>query len=334
MKAGKTSSRKEDHIRICLERDVEFSKSNGFERYELVHRALPELNLADIDTSTKFMGKAFSLPFFIEAMTGGSPGTDKINRNLAMAAQELGIGMGLGSQRAMLEDPGLAYTYEVREVAPGIFLLGNIGAAQLSGYSPGEITKLVRGVKADGLAVHLNAAHELSQPEGDSDWRNVLSDIGKLCRGVDFPVVVKETGCGISGEVARKLERAGAACLDVAGAGGTSWIRVEHHRGSETAKSFFDWGIPTAESLKQCREAVRIPLIASGGMRTGLECAKALAMGASLAGFALPLLKPAMDSHQAVVRKLEGMAREFRKAMLLVGAGNIQELRKAGISLQ
>ncbi len=330
MDAEKTSSRKLDHIRICIDRDVEFSKSNGFERHELAHNALPEARLSDMDTSTEFLGKKFRLPFIIEAMTGGSPGTESINRNLAMAAEELGIGMGLGSQRAMLEDPELAYTYDVRDVAPGIFLLGNIGAVQLSMYSINEIRGLVRDIKADGIAVHLNAAQELSQPEGDRDWRGVLANIGKFCRKAGFPVVVKETGCGISGDVARKLEQAGASCIDIAGAGGTSWIMVESYRGSESAKAFLEWGIATAESLMQCRKAVDIPLIASGGIRTGLECAKALAMGASLAGFALPLLKPATESHQAVSRKLSGLAGELRKAMLLAGTGNIEELRKKG----
>jgi isopentenyl-diphosphate delta-isomerase len=330
MGAEKTSSRKLEHIRICLERAVEFGKSNGFERYELVHSALPGTSLSEIDTSTEFMGKRFRLPFFIEAMTGGSSGPADINRNLAGAAEELGIGMGLGSQRAMLEDPGLAYTYQVRDVAPSIFLLGNIGAAQLSGYSIGEIRGVVRDVKADGLAVHLNAAQELSQPEGDRDWSGVLGGLEELCRKAGFPVVVKETGCGISGDVARRLEEAGVSCIDVAGAGGTSFVKIEHYRGSETAKSFLEWGIPTAESLMQCRSAVKVPLVASGGIRNGLECAKALAMGASLAGLALPLLRPATVSSKSVVMRLEGLAAELRKAMLLAGVRDIEDLSRKG----
>jgi isopentenyl-diphosphate delta-isomerase len=332
MSAERTARRKDDHIRICLERDVEFGKGNGFDRYELEHRALPELSHSDINTSTEFLGKKFRLPFFIEAMTGGSRGTEKINRNLAMAAEELGIGMGLGSQRAMLEDPSLSYTYEVRDVAPSIFLLGNIGAVQLPGFSVKEISGLVKAVKADGIAVHLNAAQEMSQPEGDRDWKGVLEGIRKLCKGAGFPVVVKETGCGITGEIAAKLERAGVACIDVAGAGGTSWTKVEHHRGSRTAGAFMEWGIPTAESLRQCSQAVRIPLIASGGMRNGLECSKALAMGASLAGFALPLLSPATRSHREVSKKLETLAEELRKAMFLSGARGIRELAGLGVT--
>ncbi len=328
---GMTSSRKQEHIRICLDHDVEFSGSNGFEQYRFVHRALPEVALNAIDTSTEFLGKRFEWPFLIEAMTGGAQGTDGINRNLARAAQELGIGMGVGSQRAMLEEPRLAYTYQVRDVAPDIFLLGNIGAAQIVSHSIDQIGSLVRGIGADGLAVHLNPAQEISQSEGDTDWSHVPNAIEMLCKGVDFPVVAKEIGFGISRDVARALEQAGVACIDVSGAGGTSWIRVEHYRGAKISSDFFEWGLQTAESLRQCREAVAIPLIASGGIRTGLECAKALALGASLVGFALPLLRPALESHQAVVERIQDFNRQLRMAMFLVGARNLEELKRARI---
>jgi len=325
--AKKTSSRKDDHIRICIERDVSSGKTNGFEMYEFEHNALPETRPSDVDTSTEFLGRRFELPLFIEAMTGGSTGTENINRNLAMAAEKMGIGMGVGSQRAMLENPEITYTYDVRDVAPNIFLLGNIGAVQLPVYSVKEVRKIVKDIGADGLAVHLNAAQELTQPEGDSDWSSVLKNIKKLCNGVDFPVVVKETGCGISGDVARKLESAGVSAIDVSGAGGTSWTRVESYRGSEIARAFIDWGIPTAESLVRCRKVVKIPLIASGGIRTGIDVAKSLAMGASLSGFALPLLKPALESHNAVIGVLERIATELKVTMLLTGAKNIDNLR-------
>ena len=324
----KTLSRKLDHIRICMEKDVEFRKGNGFESITLEHTALPEMSAKEADTSTEFLGKKFRFPFFIEAMTGGAPGTGNINRNLAAAAQELGIGMGLGSQRAMLEDPELMRTYDVRDVAPDIFLIGNIGAIQLPSYSIMEIRGLVKNIKADGLAVHLNAAQEMSQPEGDSDWSNVLESIRKLCSKADFPVIAKETGCGITGSIASKLEDAGIAAIDVAGAGGTSFVKVEHHRRSETAKAFSEWGIPTAESLRQCREAVKLPLIASGGMRTGLDCAKAIAMGASLAGFALPLLGPARESSKAVAERIGQIGRELKKAMVLTGSKSIHEMSR------
>lgn len=328
---GQILSRKQDYIRICAEKDVRFSKTSGFERYEFEHQALPEINLQDIDPSLIFFGKKFKVPFFIEALTGGAPGTEKINRNLAAAAEEVGIGMGLGSQRAMLKDPGVTYTYQVRDVAPNIFLLGNIGAVQLSSFRIEEITAMVQNVQADGLAIHLNPAQEICQPEGDTDWRHILENITRVCRESPFPVFVKETGCGLNREIARRLETAGVSGLDVAGAGGTSMNKVEFYRGSRTAEAFCDWGIPTADSLKQCREAVQLPLIASGGIRTGLDCAKAMAMGASLVGFAWPLLKPALKSPQAVVKKLSDLTRELIQTMLLVGARDIPELQKTRI---
>jgi isopentenyl-diphosphate delta-isomerase len=326
-KTGSTSKRKQEHIDICLSQDVEFRKSNGFEKYEFEHRALPELNLSEIDTATEFMGKSFACPFFVEAITGGSIGTERLNLNLAKACEEMGIGMGTGSQRAMLDEPGVAYTYMVRDVAPNIFLLGNIGAVQLSQLHVDDIINMVEQIKGDGLAIHLNAAQEMCQPEGDTDWRDVLSNIERICKYTDFPVVVKETGCGITADVALRLESAGVDCLDIGGAGGTSFTRVEHYRGAQSAAAFFEWGIATAESLQQCRKAVRIPIIASGGMRTGVDCAKALAMGASLVGFALPVLKAAQISHQAVVDKLKFLAESLRKTMLLLGAKNIEDLK-------
>lgn len=331
MNGQMTSSRKQDYIRICVEEDVESKKSNGFEKYEFEHRALPEINLSEIGTSTTFLGRKFEFPFFIEPLTGGAVGTKKINRNLARAAEELCIGMGLGSQRAMLEDHHLTYTYQIRDVSPGVFLLGNIGATHLSHFHVNEIIAMIREIGADGLMIHLNAAQELCQPEGYTDWRNVLSNIEKICKEADFAVVVKETGCGIAGDVAKMLESVGVSCLDIAGRGGVSMPKVEYYRGSKTAEAFFEWGIPTAESLRQCREIVKIPLIASGGIRTGLECAKALAMGASLVGLALPVLKPAMESHQAVIEKLKELAMVLKRTMLLVGARNIQELQKTKI---
>lgn len=325
---GDTSRRKQEHIDICLNEDVAFRKSNGFERFEFEHQALPEMNLAEIDTGTEFFGKHFNYPFFIEAITGGSAGTETLNENLAKACETLGIGMGTGSQRAMLEEPAMAYTYMVRDVAPHIFLLGNIGAVQLASLKVEDVVRMVRQIQGDGLAIHLNAAQEMCQPEGDTDWRNVLTNIERICRGTDFPVVVKETGCGISADTAQKLQDAGVDCLDIGGAGGTSFTRVEYFRGSKTAASFFEWGIPTAISLQQCRQAVTIPLIASGGIRTGVDCAKAVAMGAQLVGFALPVLRAAQTSSQAVVDALASLAAELKKTMLLLGARTISDLRR------
>ncbi len=330
-KIGATSQRKDEHIAICLNKDVSFRKTNGFERYDFIHKALPELNLADIDTSTTFLGKHFSFPFFIEALTGGSPKAFEINRNLARAASEFGIGMGIGSQRAMLDNPEITYTYQIRETAPCILLLGNIGATQLAGLKTEAIVAMVHKIGGDGLAVHLNAAQEMCQPEGDTDWRNVLANIERICAQTPFPVLVKETGCGIDGQAAQYLAAAGVACLDIAGAGGTSFTKVESYRSTQNLHSLGEWGIPTAESLRQCRQAVNIPLIASGGMRTGVECAKAIAMGASLTGFALPLLQAARQSHRDVVAYLTILGEELKKAMFLVGASNINELKRVPV---
>jgi isopentenyl-diphosphate delta-isomerase len=321
-----TKTRKQDHIRICLEKDVQYRKSNGFDRYEFEHNALHEIDFEKIDTSVEFMGKKFSAPILIEAMTGGIPESEKINKNLAKAAQDLGLGMGVGSQRAALETPELSYTYKVRDVAPDIFLLGNIGAVQLQEHK-GEARKLMDMIGADALAVHLNPAQEMAQSEGNRNFENVLSNINDIVvKGI--PVIVKEVGCGISGTVARKLALAGVAAIDVAGAGGTSWVKVDYHRGETSMKNFLEWGMPTAECLEQCRD-VEVPLIASGGIRTGMDIAKAIAMGASLAGMALPLLKPASKSPEAVKEHLRGIINELRITMLLVGAKNIGELRKA-----
>lgn len=322
------SRRKDEHISICLQEEVGFRKKNGFENYDFVHKALPELNLADIDTSTTFLGKPFTFPFFIEALTGGSSTAALINENLAKAAESFGIGMGVGSQRAMLTHPSLTHTYQVRKAAPNILLLGNIGATQLSELKTDDIVAMVDAIEADGLAIHLNAAQEMCQPEGDKDWRNVLSNIQRICSKTPFPVIVKETGCGIDAATARRLSKAGASALDIAGAGGTSFTKVEYFRGRQTSTALCEWGIPTAESLRQCRDGVTLPLIASGGIRNGVDCAKAVGMGASLVGFGLPLLKAASQSHLDVVHYLAFMGEELKRVMLLVGAKTIEQLNR------
>ncbi len=330
--AKETEKRKADHIRICLEDEVEFRKSSGFERVELEHRSLPETSMDEIGLSTSFLGKPFKAPIFIEAMTGGSGEGGKINRNLAAAAEELGLGMGVGSQRAALENKELAGTFQVRDVAPSIFLLGNMGAAQLLNYDFSRFQEAVDMIGADGLAIHLNAAQELVQPEGDREWKGVMEKLGQLCTVLKKPVVAKETGCGISGIMARKLQEAGVSAIDVAGAGGTSWPKVEAYR-SGGSEEFSEWGIQTAFCLKDCRESVKLPIIASGGIRTGLDVAKAIAMGADLAGMALPLLRPATESKEAVKSALERVIEELKKAMMLVGARNLEELRKTNYRL-
>ena len=318
-------------MQIVLKKPVQFTRTNGFERYDFVHNALPEVNVEEIDLSQKFLGRTFKLPFFIESMTGGFPGIENVNRNLALAAEKLGIGMGVGSQRVAVENPEVAYTFQIREQAPTAFLIGNFGGAQLLKYPLEYVKKAKEMIQADGMAIHLNPAQEIVQPEGDRNWKGIEEKIRQVCASGGFPVIAKEVGNGISGAVAKRLERAGVAAIDVAGAGGTSWVKVEHYRGAAAAGPFFEWGIPTAECVVQCAAAVQIPLIASGGMRTGMDAAKALALGATLVGFASPLLKPATESADAVVRHMEGLMQELKTIMFLVGARTIADLRKATI---
>lgn len=322
-----TKKRKADHIRVCLTKDVEFLKGNGFGNYAFTHSALPEVDWNEIDMGTTFLSKKFSAPLFIEAMTGGTKDAGRINRNLAKAAQELGIGMGVGSQRAMIEDPQLSWTYQVRDVAPDIFLAGNIGASHILRHSAQEIAKAVKDIRADALCVHLNPAQEMAQNGGHMEWKGVLRSIRALSSGIKVPVIVKEVGCGISAKVASDLSRAGVAAIDVAGAGGTSWVKVDALVGGKPFDEFFEWGIPTADSLLQCRKAVRVPIIASGGIRNGVDAAKAISLGADLAGMALPLLKPATVSSAAVKIALQQVITELRAAMFLTSSKNLRELR-------
>lgn len=321
-----TIHRKSSHIKICLEQDVAFTKSNGFERVELAHAPLPEIDRKTIDTACSFCGKTFCAPFVIEAMTGGAPESFTINENLAIAAQQCGIGMVLGSQRAMLLSPEMAYTYQVRKFAPDIFLMGNIGASQLKEFSVLEIRRMVESVGADALAIHLNAVQELCQPDGDTDWTGILLKIEELTAKIHLPVIVKETGSGLTAGAASALEQSGVAAIDIGGAGGTSWAKVEHFRGSTAAKHFLEWGIPTAESLVECARAVDLPIVASGGIRNGVEGVKAIALGACLVGMALPFLKPATVSAEAVAEKIQTLTKELMDAMFLIGTSNIGEI--------
>lgn len=335
---AQTEKRKSDHLKICSECKVEAGKS-GFgdvvlSGVEFIHNALPEINFEDIDTRTDFLGKHLEAPIMIAAMTGGTPEARSINRNLATAAQKLGIGMGIGSQRAAIENPELESTYQIREMAPGILLLGNLGIVQfVKGYGVAEAKKAIEMIKADGLALHLNALQEIVQPEGDTNWKGCLRKIKEIADGIEEPIVVKETGAGISKEVAVQIEKAGASAIDVGGLGGTSWALVEKFRNSEekdkiVANDFGEWGIPTAVSLIECKESVRIPLIATGGVRNGIEIAKALSLGADLVGVALPLLRPAMKNEKEVEKELYKLIRELKICMFLTGANNMRELRK------
>jgi len=319
-----TESRKLDHIRICTEKNVESSRTTLLECVEFAEEQLPEV--ADPDCSTTLFGKNLSYPIIIAGMTGGVEESEKINKNLAKAAQELGIGFGLGSQRAMLEKPELKRTYEVRDAAPNILLFGNIGAPQLSEYSPEQIEKAALGIGADVLAIHLNEVQESIQPEGA--WTSYADKLKQLCTAIKIPVIVKETGMGISAETARSLKYTGITGIDVGGAGGTSFALVEAERGGNS-EVFKDSGIPTAASILEARsELAESPLIATGGIRTGTDIAKALALGADAAGIALPLLKPAQESSQAVVEKLEGIVSELENAMILTKSKTISNLKE------
>lgn len=302
--------------------------SAGFEHVRLIHKALPEVNFDDIDTTCSFLGKRLAAPLMISAMTGGWPGARRINRNLAAAAKQLGIAFGLGSQRAMLENPELDKTYFVRDIFSGL-LLGNLGIIQFAnGYGTRQLRQAA-SIGIDALCLHLNALHELCQPEGDRNWSDCLAALRKLCTRSKIPLIAKETGAGISAETARQLEAAGVAAIDIAGSGGTSFALVETYRGSPLGRTFSDWGIPTVCSLLEVRAATRLPLICSGGVRSGLDVAKALALGADICGIAAPLLKPALKSADAVVERLQLVLNELRTAMLLTGCRNITQLKKA-----
>lgn len=330
--------RKADHIRINLEEDVQFPHlTTGFERYRLVHQALPELDLRAVDTGAALLGKRLQIPLLISSMTGGTAVAAQINRNLAQGAQACGVALGLGSQRAGLEQAETAHTFRVRDVAPDILLFANLGAVQLNrGYGLDHCRRALEMIGADALILHLNPLQEALQADGDWDWRGLLDKITMVCRGLAAPVVVKEVGWGINGELARRLAEAGVAAIDVAGAGGTSWSAVESHRAPTEARrrlaqAFADWGIPTAESLQQARQAApHLPLIASGGMRTGIEAAKAIALGATAVGIAGPFLKAAADSSGAVSAAIEQFAAELRIAMFCSAAGDLPALAEPG----
>jgi isopentenyl-diphosphate delta-isomerase len=327
--------RKRDHLRICLEEDVQFPNlTTGLEHYHFIHQALPEIDLADVQLSSKLLGKDPSAPLIISSMTGGTKEAERINLNLAQAAQEMGVAMGVGSLRAALEDPSLADTYQVRRVAPDILLLANLGAVQLNyGYGPEECLKAVELIQADALILHLNPLQECLQPDGNTNFSTLLPKIEEVCHHLSVPLVIKEVGWGISKRVAEMLHKAGVAAIDVAGRGGTSWSAVERYRALDDkmvniAQSFADWGIPTIESIQMVRQgAPGMTVIASGGIRTGVDVAKAIALGAHAAGIATPFLEAANIDPQAVVDKLEEIIEQLRIAMFCIGASDLEALR-------
>jgi isopentenyl-diphosphate delta-isomerase len=333
---GDHAQRKQDHLRIVTEEAVGArGVTTGLERYRLVHRALPELDLAKIDTSTRFLGHALGVPFLISGMTGGVERGAEINRRLAAAAQAVGCAMGVGSQRVALEEPSRAVTFRVRDVAPDVLLFANLGAVQLNyGYGPDHCRWAVEMIEADALVLHLNPLQEALQVGGNTNWSGLLVRIASVCAALEAPVIVKEVGWGISADVARQLVDAGVAAIDVGGAGGTSWSEVERHRAPterlrRVAGTFGAWGIPTADSVVMVRGVARnVPLIASGGLRSGVEAATAIALGADLVGFAAPLLRAAAASETGAQEMLMALVDELRVSMFCCGAGDIARLRR------
>ncbi|WP_449418315.1 type 2 isopentenyl-diphosphate Delta-isomerase [Phormidium nigroviride] len=336
---AQTQTRKAEHIRICLEEDVQFHQTtNGLERYRFTHCCLPELSLSEIDLSTKFLGKKIGAPLLISSMTGGTELAQIINYRLADVAQHYKIAMGVGSQRVALEKPELADTFAVRRRAPDILLFANIGAVQLNyNYGLEQCQQAIDLLEADALILHLNPLQECIQTEGDTNFKGLLDKISKLCYKLPVPVIAKEVGNGISGVMAIKLLEAGVSAIDVAGAGGTSWAKIEGERAKNAKQrrlgtTFADWGLPTAECIVNVRTAApKVPLIASGGLRNGLDVAKAIALGADIAGLAWPLLQAAAESEAAVNELVEILIAEIATVLFCTGSSNLHDLKNSGV---
>jgi isopentenyl-diphosphate delta-isomerase len=336
--AEETQRRKADHIRICLDENSQARKATtGFEDIHFIHKALPEINKQNIDPSTYFLNHKFSAPLVVGAITGGTAQAEKINATIAEAVEELQLGMGVGSQRAAIEDKSLMHTFAIaRKKAPNAFLIANIGGVQLvHGYSIREAKKAIEMIDADAIAIHLNALQEAIQPEGQTNFEGILSKITDIAGELDKPVVVKETGTGIAAEEAKKLEAAGVKAIDVGGAGGTSFAAVEYYRtGKESqlqrhlGEAFWDWGIPTATSIAEITQTVKLPVIASGGIRNGSNIAKALALGAQLASLSQPILQTSIKGVKETESLLTLLIEELRNIMFLVGAINIEQLAR------
>jgi isopentenyl-diphosphate delta-isomerase len=330
-----TPSRKAEHLQINIERDVAAKGiDTGFDAYRFVHRALPEIDFTDVDTASSIFGRALAAPILISCMTGGTPDARRINRRLARVAQKSGFAMGLGSGRALLESPGTLDTFDVRAEAPDVALFANLGAVQLNkGYTVDDCRRLMELLRADALVLHLNPLQEAVQREGDISFRGLLVKIERLCRDAGFPIVVKEVGWGIAPLDVRALFDAGVAAVDLAGAGGTSWSEVERHRAGEpwrarVAGNFAGWGIPTAQALVEARRvAPSETLIASGGIRPGLDVAKALALGADLVGIAGPFLRAAHESAERAQELARELVETLRIAMFCTASRTTVELK-------
>ncbi len=330
-----TSQRKSDHIKIVLEENVKSALTNGFEKYQFEHNALPELDLNQVDLTTTFLAHSVKVPLLISSMTGGNEETGLINRTLAIVAQKVGMAMGVGSQRAGLEEPRAMDSFKVRQFAPDILLFANVGAVQLNyGYSTSDCQRAVDAIQADALFLHLNPLQEALQPEGNVNFSGLLKKIELVCKELNVPVLVKEVGWGISADVARRLASAGVAAIDVAGAGGTSWSQVEKFRIQEemrrkVAGDFVNWGLSTVGCLVSIRQTLpNLPLIASGGLVSGMDAAKAMALGASLVGMAGRFLKAAAESEARLMSLVDEITLQMRVCMFSAGVKNIETLKK------
>ncbi|MCX4244463.1 type 2 isopentenyl-diphosphate Delta-isomerase [Paraliomyxa miuraensis] len=328
------SQRKKDHLALCAGPNVGFrEKSTLLEQVELVHCALPEMHADEVDGTTTLLGKRLTAPVIVAAMTGGTDIAAQINRDLARAADELGLGFGLGSQRAMFERPDTAWTFQVREVAPNVLLLGNLGLVQARAMTTAQIQDLCGRVGADALCIHLNPAMEIVQPGGDRDFRGGLEVLARLVQDLPIPVVAKETGCGLSRAMGELIVKTGVRTVDVSGAGGTSWVAVEEHRAVDpdwkaVAGELWDWGIPTAASVLQLR-GLGLDVIATGGVRTGLDAAKAVALGATAAGMAAQVLRAhKAGGYEGARQFLQRVMMTVRSVMLLTGCRTVEDFRR------
>lgn len=329
------SQRKKDHLALCAGPNVGFrQKTTLLEDVKLIHCALPEMHADEVDSRTTLLGKTLQAPVIVASMTGGTEWAAQVNRELAQAAEELGLGFGLGSQRAMFERPHTASTFKVRDVAPTVFLTGNLGLVQAKQMTTGQIADLVGEVQADALCIHLNPAMEIVQPGGDRDFAGGIDLLTRLVEELPVPVIAKETGCGLSRAVAEKIRATGVRAFDVSGAGGTSWVAVEAHRAVDEeqrvlAEELWDWGIPTAASVLQLQD-MGVEIIATGGIKTGYDVARAVALGATVGGIAAQALRAQKSGGVEGAKQFLGrIVASVRAIMLLTGCRTVDELRRA-----
>ncbi len=345
MKASKEiEDRKRRHLRIVLEEDVQNEASSGLQDISLIHRALPEIDLEEVSTETSLFGKRLSAPIIISAMTGGIEEAEGINEALAEVAEAYGLGIGVGSQRIALEEPGRERTFRiVRDRAPKALVIGNLGCPQLSmGWGPREARRCIEMIDADALAIHMNPLQEVVQVGGEARYRGLLRKIREIASEVEKPIIMKETGCGVPLEDAVEIERAGAEGIDVSGSGGTSWAAVEHHIARDEGERLKEalgrdlryWGIPTAISVVEVSRSTSLKVIASGGIRTGLDAAKAIALGADAVGLAKPFLERAIRGRGTLEEYVDELLLELRVVMFLTGSRRVEELRRAPLIIQ